>query len=75
MFSEKIKLSNGVVVPQLALGTWLIDDDVVADAVVSAIKMGYRHIDTAQVYGNEHGVGEGVRKCGIARNEIFVTIW
>ena len=68
-----MKLSKGVVVPQLALGTWLIDDAVVADAVVSAIKIGYRHIDTAQAYGNERGVGEGVRKCGIARDEIFVT--
>ena len=73
MFNETMKLSNGVVVPQLALGTWLIDDAVVADAVVSAIKIGYRHIDTAQAYGNERGVGEGVRKCGIARDEIFVT--
>jgi diketogulonate reductase-like aldo/keto reductase len=73
MFNETMKLSNGVVVPQLALGTWLIDDAVVADAVVFAIKIGYRHIDTAQAYGNERGVGEGVRKCGIARDEIFVT--
>lgn len=73
MFNKTVKLSNGVEVPQLALGTWLIDDNVVADAVVSAIKMGYRHIDTAQAYGNERGVGEGIRKSGIAREEIFVT--
>ena len=73
MFNESLKLSNGVKVPQLALGTWLIDDGIVADAVRSAIKIGYRHIDTAQAYGNERGVGEGVRTCGIPRDQIFVT--
>ena len=73
MFNESMKLSNGVVVPQLALGTWLIDDGVVADAVRVAIEIGYRHIDTAQAYGNERGVGEGVRTCGIPRDQIFVT--
>ena len=62
MFNEKVKLSNGVEVPQLALGTWLIDDKAVSDAVCSAIEIGYRHIDTAQAYGNERGVGEGIRR-------------
>ena len=61
MFNETITLSNGVVVPQLALGTWLIDDSAVFAAVKAAIELGYRHIDTAQAYGNERGVGEGVR--------------
>ena len=73
MFDQTVKLSNGVVVPQLALGTWLIDDDKVADAVKAAIDIGYTHIDTAQAYGNERGVGEGVRKSGIARDKVFVT--
>ena len=73
MYNETLKLSNGVAVPQLALGTWLIDDAVVADAVKAAIEIGYRHIDTAQAYGNERGVGEGVRTCGIPRDQIFVT--
>lgn len=73
MYNKTVKLSNGVEVPQLALGTWLIDDEDAADAVCEAIKMGYRHIDTAQAYGNERGVGEGIRKSGIAREEIFVT--
>lgn len=73
MFNKTVKLSNGVEVPQLALGTWLIDDAVVADAVSAAIELGYRHIDTAQAYGNESGVGEGIRKSGIARDQIFVT--
>lgn len=73
VFDNKITLSNDVKVPQLALGTWLIDDGKVTDAVKAAVEIGYRHIDTAQAYGNERGVGEGVRTCGILRNEIFVT--
>ena len=73
MFNKSMKLNNGVVIPQLALGTWLIDDDKVTDAVKSALQMGYRHIDTAQAYGNERGVGEGVRQSGIHREEVFIT--
>lgn len=73
MFNKSMKLNNGVVIPQLALGTWLIDDDKVTDAVKSALQMGYRHIDTAQAYGNERGVGEGVRQSGIPRDKIFIT--
>ena len=73
MFNQTIKLANGVLVPQMALGTWLIDDDKVAQAVKEAIQLGYRHIDTAQAYGNERGVGEGIRLSGISRDEIFVT--
>ena len=73
MYHEKIKLVNGVMVPMLALGTWLIDDDKAAQAVRDAINIGYRHVDTAQAYGNERGVGEGIRTCGVTRNELFVT--
>ena len=73
MFTNELTLPNGNKIPQLALGTWLIDDGVVADAVKSAISLGYRHIDTAQAYGNERGVGEGIRQSGIAREEIFLT--
>jgi len=73
MFNEIMTLSNGIKVPQLALGTWLIDDDRVADAVRAAIAMGYRHIDTAQAYANERGVGEGVRTSGVKREDLFVT--
>ena len=73
MFNKTVTLSNGIVVPQLALGTWLIDDNNVSSAVRSALSLGYRHIDTAQAYSNERGVGEGVRTSGIARDEIFVT--
>ncbi len=73
ILSETYKMNNGLEIPKLALGTWLIDDDKVAEAVRQAIKIGYRHIDTAQAYGNERGVGEGVRTCGISRDQIFVT--
>lgn len=66
-------LSNGKKIPVLGLGTWFIDDDKVAAAVVSAVKIGYRHIDTAQAYGNEKGVGTGIKVCGIPREELFIT--
>jgi diketogulonate reductase-like aldo/keto reductase len=73
MYSKTLALSNGIVVPQLALGTWFIDDDKAAEAVREAVKIGYRHVDTAQAYANERGVGEGVRTAGIPREELFVT--
>lgn len=73
MYDKTIRLSNGIDVPVLALGTWLIDDDFVSDAVRQAVKIGYRHIDTAQVYGNERGVGEGIRTCGVERSRMFVA--
>lgn len=66
-------LSNGIKIPALGLGTWFIDDDKAVQAVISAVKIGYRHIDTAQAYGNERGVGAGVKNCGIPREELFVT--
>lgn len=66
-------LSNGKKIPVLGLGTWFIDDDKVAAAVVSAVKIGYRHIDTAQAYGNERGVGVGIKTCGVPRDELFIT--
>ena len=73
MYDHTITLNNGVKIPQLGLGTWFIDDSKVADAVKAAVKLGYRHIDTAQAYGNERGVGEGVRTCGVAREDLFVV--
>ena len=73
MYNNSLTLSNGVKIPQLGLGTWFIDDDKVADAVKEAAKLGYRHFDTAQAYGNERGVGEWVRTCGIPREELFVV--
>ncbi|MBQ2679635.1 MAG: aldo/keto reductase [Firmicutes bacterium] len=73
MFNKTITLANGVVVPQLALGTWLIDNSKAADAVRAAVNMGYRHIDTALAYMNEEGVGEGIRTCRVPREELFIT--
>lgn len=73
MLNETYTLANGVTIPKLGLGTWFIDDDKAAGTVREAVKLGYRHIDTAQAYGNERGVGEGVRTCGVPREELFVT--
>ncbi|MBR0553216.1 aldo/keto reductase [Stakelama marina] len=73
ILEETYALSGGVTIPKLGLGTWMIDDDKAAQAVRDAIRIGYRHVDTAQAYGNERGVGEGIRDCGVPRDELFVT--
>lgn len=73
ILDETYRLSNGVTIPKLGLGTWLVDDSRAAGAVRDAIEVGYRNIDTAQAYGNERGVGEGIRTCGLDRDEIFVS--
>ena len=70
---ETYTLSNGVEIPKLGLGTWFIDDDTAAQAVRDAVAAGYRNIDTAQAYGNERGVGEGVRTADVSREELFVS--
>lgn len=73
ILNETYTLSNGVEIPKLGLGTWFIDDDEAAQAVRDAVQIGYRNIDTAQAYGNERGVGEGVRTSSAARAELFVS--
>ncbi|MFC4778878.1 aldo/keto reductase [Paenibacillus sp. GCM10023252] len=75
--TEHTVLNNGVKMPWLGLGVWQVGDEEAAEAVAAAIGAGYRSIDTAAVYGNEAGVGEGIRKSGIARDELFITtkIW
>lgn len=73
VLQETYQLANGVQIPKLGLGTWRIDDDQVAQVVRDAVVLGYRHIDTAQGYGNERGVGEGIQTCGIPRDELFIT--
>jgi diketogulonate reductase-like aldo/keto reductase len=73
ILNETYTLSNGVTIPKLGLGTWFIDDDTADQAVIDAVAAGYRNIDTAQAYGNERGVGDGVRASGIARDELFVS--
>lgn len=65
MLQERYALPEGLSIPKLGLGTWFIDDAKAAEAVRQAVKLGYRLIDTAQAYGNERGVGEGVRTCGL----------
>ena len=73
ILEEKYTLSNGVEIPKLGLGTWFISDKDAVQAVKNAAKIGYRHIDTAQAYQNERGVGEGIRACGVKREDMFVT--
>ena len=72
-YTNNFELNNGVKIPALGLGTWLLNDEQTEQAVIDAIALGYRHIDTAQAYGNEKGVGEGVRKSGVDRQELFIT--
>lgn len=67
-------LSNKVVDPCVGIGTWQVpDDDALVRNLHSTIEIGYRHIDTAHIYGNERSVGEAVRTCGLPRSDIFVT--
>jgi diketogulonate reductase-like aldo/keto reductase len=73
ILEENYILNNGVEIPKLALGTWLIDNEDVKEPVKAAIEIGYRHIDTAQAYQNESGVGEGIRESSVNRGDIFVT--
>lgn len=71
--TQTFTLNNGVTIPKLALGTWLIEGQQATDAVKAALAIGYRHIDTAEAYGNEAEVGRGVRESGVDRAEVFVT--
>ena len=66
-------LSNGVKVPEIGYGTWLISNDSAYGCVLNAIEAGYTHIDSAQAYGNEENVGKAIRECGLPREKIFLT--
>jgi len=68
-----LTLNNGVTIPQLGYGTFQIPPDETKDAVLTAFEVGYRHIDTAQGYANEKGVGDALAASGLARDEVFVT--
>ena len=70
--NEYYKLNNGIEMPKTGLGTWFIKNSDAAEVVRQAVKCGYRLIDTAQAYMNEAGVGEGIRTCGVKRDELFV---
>lgn len=69
--------ANGVSIPCLGFGTWQLRGDVARDAVATALAAGYRHIDTAQIYENEHEVGEGLKAADTPRDEYFLTtkVW
>ena len=68
-----ITLNDGNRIPQLGYGVYQVAPDETADAVRTALEIGYRHIDTAQMYANERGVGQGVRDSGLDRSEVFIT--
>jgi len=73
----RLDLNDGASIPQLGLGVWQASNEAAADAVEAAVRAGYRHVDTAAMYGNEAGVGAGVRRSGEPREAVFVTtkIW
>ena len=68
-----ITLNDGAQIPQLGFGVFQIDPDETAQAVKTALEIGYRHIDTAEMYRNERGVGEGVRGAGLDRSDVYIT--
>lgn len=75
--SEVLILNNGVTIPQIGLGVWRARDDEAYQSVLTALQLGYRHIDTASIYENEEQVGQAIKDSGIPREEIFVTtkVW
>ncbi|SDF84235.1 aldo/keto reductase [Klenkia brasiliensis] len=73
MTVPNITLNNGVEIPQLGFGTYQIEPENTREAVRTALEVGYRHIDTAEMYGNEREVGEGFRDSGLDRDEVFIT--
>lgn len=74
---KTIKLNNGVEMPVLGYGVFLVNSEECERCVLDAIEVGYRLIDTAQAYYNEDGVGRAIEKCGVPRNELFITtkVW
>lgn len=74
---EFVTLNNGIKMPKLGYGVYQVTNEECERCVLDAIEVGYRHIDTAQAYGNEEAVGNAVKKCGVPREELFLTtkIW
>ncbi|WP_193103743.1 aldo/keto reductase [Brachybacterium sp. FME24] len=68
-----VRFHDGHEIPQLGYGVFKVDDDVAADVTAQALEAGYRHVDTAKIYGNEEGVGRAIRASGLAREDLFVT--
>jgi diketogulonate reductase-like aldo/keto reductase len=73
MLNEYYTLSNGYKIPKIGLGTWQMPEEEAYNATLSAIKCGYRQIDTASAYENESGVGRAISECGLKREELFIT--
>lgn len=77
MYNNTLTLNDGHTIPQLGFGTWLIEDSAVEEPVYQSISLGYRHIDTAQAYANESGVGRGITRAIadglVTREELFIT--
>ena len=73
----RIRLNDGNTIPQLGLGVYKVDDDEAERTVATALQAGYRHLDTAEYYGNEAGVGRALAASGIDRDDVFVTtkVW
>ena len=71
--TDTIKMSNGIEIPCVGYGTWQTPDETAKQCVKTALELGYRHIDTASAYGNEVGVGEGIKASGVKREDIFLT--
>lgn len=68
-----LRLANGREIPVLGAGTWMVENEDAVQVVKDALEVGYRHIDTAASYGNEEGVGRGIRESGVPREEIYLT--
>lgn len=77
VFAPLVEMNDGRSIPVIGFGVWQVPDDVVTDATLKALEVGYRHIDTACVYENERGVGEALRRSGLNRDDVFVTtkVW
>ena len=76
-FAPLVQMNDGRSIPVIGFGVWQVPDDVVVDATLKALEVGYRHIDTAYLYYNERGVGEALQRSGLDREDIFVTtkVW
>ncbi|MGZ4662329.1 MAG: aldo/keto reductase [Arthrobacter sp.] len=72
-FSPELTFNDGNTIPQLGYGVWQVEDDVAEKVVVQAFEAGFRHIDTAKIYGNEAGVGRAIQRSGLTPDEIFIT--
>ena len=77
VFAPLVEMNDGRSIPVIGFGVWQVPEDVVTDATLKALEVGYRHIDTACVYENERGVGEALRRSGLNRDDVFVTtkVW